>query len=70
MATKCLSVDLKNDRILFVSMCPGWVQTDMGGARAAITPEQSVSALLNTFRQFSDEHSGGYFQRDGTPLPF
>jgi NAD(P)-dependent dehydrogenase (short-subunit alcohol dehydrogenase family) len=32
--------------IITIAMSPGWVQTDMGGAGAPITPEQSVAGML------------------------
>ena len=34
---KTISLDLLEQHILIASFCPGWVQTDMGGPRAAIT---------------------------------
>uniref|UniRef100_A0A914VK08 Uncharacterized protein n=1 Tax=Plectus sambesii TaxID=2011161 RepID=A0A914VK08_9BILA len=67
---KTLSVDLKNDGILVASFCPGWVQTDMGGAQAAVKVNDSVSALLTTIEKLTDEHSGGYFMRTGETIPF
>src|SRR5205085_331569 len=45
MAYKSLSIDLKPRGISAVVLCPGWVQTDMGGADAPLTPEQSISGL-------------------------
>uniref|UniRef100_A0A914UPB1 Uncharacterized protein n=1 Tax=Plectus sambesii TaxID=2011161 RepID=A0A914UPB1_9BILA len=68
--TKTLSIDLEKDGILVVSFCPGWVQTDMGGAQAALTPEESISALLTTTFQLTNEHSGGYFRRTGETIPY
>lgn len=40
MLTKVLSIELKQDDILAVTFCPGWVQTDMGGPSAHLTAEQ------------------------------
>ena len=40
MMTKVLSLDLKSAGILVASFCPGWVQTDMGGPQAMLTPEK------------------------------
>ena len=39
-----LAVDCPD--LTVVSLGPGWVKTDMGGANANITPPESVSGLL------------------------
>jgi NAD(P)-dependent dehydrogenase (short-subunit alcohol dehydrogenase family) len=65
-----LAIDVEKDGILAVSFCPGWVQTDMGGEKAALTPQESVSALLTTTFQLTNEYSGGYFRRTGDRIPY
>src|SRR5262249_3706418 len=45
MVMRALAVDLRARGITCVVASPGWVQTDMGGPGATLTPEQSVSAL-------------------------
>ncbi len=40
MLTKTLSLDLGPSGVLVACFCPGWVQTDMGGGNAKLTPEQ------------------------------
>lgn len=70
MGTKCLAIDLKDEKVLFLSVSPGWVQTDMGGSSASSTPAESVSELFNTFPRFNEEHNGGFFRRDGSAIPF
>ena len=44
---------------------PGWVQTDMGGATAAITVDQSVAGLVDRFDALSLETSGCFETWDG-----
>ena len=44
---------------------PGWVQTDMGGASAAITVGQSVAGLVERFEALSFETSGCFETWDG-----
>ncbi|KAL8377679.1 hypothetical protein RB595_008395 [Gaeumannomyces hyphopodioides] len=44
---------------------PGWVQTRMGGPEAALTPEQSVGAMLKLIEGLGDADNGGFFQYDG-----
>ncbi|KZV63991.1 NAD-P-binding protein [Peniophora sp. CONT] len=48
------------------TVCPGWVQTDMGGAEAAIKPEDSAAALVKLAKSVTKEHVGKFLQRDGT----
>ena len=44
---------------------PGWVQTDMGGAAAAITVDQSVAGLVERFAALSHDTSGCFETWDG-----
>jgi NAD(P)-dependent dehydrogenase (short-subunit alcohol dehydrogenase family) len=39
---------------------PGWVQTDMGGAEAPVTPAQSVTGLRARIAELSSRNSGSY----------
>ncbi len=48
---------------------PGWVQTDMGGARASITPEASAAGLRARFAALGPGHSGVFENWDGTAHP-
>lgn len=72
MITKqCLAEDLKNDKILFVSICPGMVETDMTRGRlGAAKPEEAILELFSTLSRFHDGHNGGFFNRDGSVTPF
>ena len=49
---------------------PGWVQTDMGGADAAITVEVSAAGLLQRFEALDMTTSGLFETYAGEPLPF
>lgn len=70
MATKCLSHDLKDDKILVVAIHPGWVKTDMGGPRADLSKEESVSAIIKTLRGLNEASNGSYVSYNGTALPY
>lgn len=49
---------------------PGWVQTDMGGSGAAISPEKSVSGLRKAIAGLTQSDSGKFFNYDGKPYPW
>ena len=50
---------------LLLPMCPGWVRTDMGGANASISAEESVSAMRNTIAGLTHKDRGKYLHHDG-----
>ena len=57
-------------RARMVAVHPGWVQTDMGGMQATLTPAQSVTQLRQTLAAVTDAHKGQFLSYDGTPLPW
>lgn len=69
-ATKSLSIDLSGDKILCVSLHPGWVRTDMGGSKAPLDVETSAGKMIETIMSFNQNHNGGFYQYDGKKLPW
>ncbi len=65
-----LAVDLKGDGIAVGIYHPGWVQTDMGGSSASITPEVSARGLTASFDALSLATTGCFETWDGRPHPF
>ena len=49
----------------FVALCPGWVQTDMGGANAALTVQDSVSAMRTTLAKLTTKDKAKFLHHDG-----
>lgn len=47
MLTKQLAVDYSHENIRVNCICPGYVDTDMGGRRARMAPEDAARALAN-----------------------
>jgi NAD(P)-dependent dehydrogenase (short-subunit alcohol dehydrogenase family) len=70
MATRMLARALESRGIPVIALCPGWVRTDMGGSSAQITPQESVSALLQVIDAATPDRSGGFFDRFGKPMPW
>ena len=52
MLTRQASIDLADDGISVVSISPGWVRTDMGGADAKYSVEDSVKRILRNVKNF------------------
>jgi NAD(P)-dependent dehydrogenase (short-subunit alcohol dehydrogenase family) len=64
-----LANELKSHGITVTSFHPGWVRTDMGGAGADISPQESAAALLERFRGLTLKQSGTFLNYDGKTLP-
>lgn len=54
--------------ITCVAMHPGWVQTDMGGQQATLTPAQSVSSMRATLAGLDEQANGQFLNHDGAPI--
>lgn len=70
MATTQLAHALAPRGIVVVALHPGWVQTEMGGAGADVTPEDSARGLLDTIASLADGDSGRFLDWQGQPLPW
>lgn len=69
-ASKSLAVDLAGRGVVVVVLHPGWVQTDMGGAGALISPATSVHGLRSVIARCAMADSGRFFAYDGTEVPW
>jgi NAD(P)-dependent dehydrogenase (short-subunit alcohol dehydrogenase family) len=70
MATRSMAVDLSGDGIVAVVLHPGWVQTDMGGPSARTPVDEAVASLIRTIQSLGMDRSGGFYDKDGQPLPW
>lgn len=70
MVVKSLAVDLADRRITLVTLHPGWVKTDMGGAEADLTPEESVRSVRKVLDNITFADSGKFLNYDGSPIPW
>lgn len=68
--TRSLSLDLKPDNILVMSLHPGWIKTDMGGAQAPLTLDNAIPTIVQLLGQLDQSHNGGFYQYDGKSLPW
>jgi len=67
---RSMALELAEHGIAVGAWHPGWVQTDMGGAGAAITAEVSAAGLLQRFDALTMATSGVFETYEGEPLPF
>ena len=66
--TKILSIELKDRGIKINAICPGWVQTDMGGRNATLTVRESVKKIAEF--ALDKNFPNGKFLRHGEVLPW
>lgn len=65
--TRILSSELRGTGILVNSVCPGWVQTDMGGSSASRTVEEGADTPVWAATLQDNGPTGGFF-RDRRPI--
>lgn len=65
-----LAEDLAPEGIAVVMVHPGWVRTDMGGARGALSPEESAAGLLEVVDRLTIATTGRFVNWDGSPRPW
>jgi NAD(P)-dependent dehydrogenase (short-subunit alcohol dehydrogenase family) len=70
MVAKNLSIEFAPKNVTLAVIHPGWVRTDMGGAGAALSPEQSVSGMRRVIAGLTAHDTGKFFNHDGAALPW
>ena len=70
MFSRTLAAELRSDGFIVVAMDPGWVQTDMGGPNATLTPAQSITGMRSVIDSLTVEDSGTYRRHDGATVPW
>ena len=64
-----LAKDLSSRRIPVGIYHPGWVKTDMGGAKADISVEEAASGLMDRFSELNMKKTGCFETWDGKKHP-
>ena len=70
MTMSILAKEVEPRGISVVIFSPGWVQTDMGGANAALTPEQSIGGMRKVLEGNPMELTGKFVGYDGATWPW
>lgn len=60
-----LAIDLKAKGVCVASIHPGYVQTDMGGPNADITPQESAAGIKSVIENLTLDSSGSFFKWNG-----
>lgn len=64
---RSIAIDLKDRGIVVGLVHPGYVQTDMGGPNAEITPQESAQGIRRQAAQWSLDQSGDFLKWNGEP---
>lgn len=70
MVMRSAAIDLAPRGISCVLVHPGWVRTDMGGPRAPLSPQESVTSIRRLIDTFGPKHSGNFYNYDGHEYPW
>jgi NAD(P)-dependent dehydrogenase (short-subunit alcohol dehydrogenase family) len=70
MAMSILTKEVEPKGISVLIFNPGWVQTDMGGPNAMLTPEQSIAGMRKVLDGNSMELTGKFLSYDGSTWPW
>jgi NAD(P)-dependent dehydrogenase (short-subunit alcohol dehydrogenase family) len=62
---RSVALDVKDRSIVVGLVHPGWVQTDMGGAAAEITPEESTRGIRKVTAEWTLDQSGDFKKWNG-----
>ncbi len=65
-----LARDLAEHGISVIALCPGWVITDMGGAGAELTADESVAGMSRVIAGADLSRSGRFFHHEGHEFPW
>ena len=67
---RSLAIELAPSSIAVGAYHPGWVQTDMGGPSADVSPQESAAGILSRFDKLNIANTGVYESYSGEKLPF
>jgi hypothetical protein len=56
--------------VIVVALHPGWVQTDLGGPHAELTPAESVTGMLSVIDGLSTADSSRFLTWSGEEHPW
>ncbi|OWY93956.1 hypothetical protein PHMEG_00036458, partial [Phytophthora megakarya] len=66
MVTRSLSVGLHDTNIIFVTLNPGYVDTDMNDHKGYLKPAESAESMANIVANLSMKDTGKFYNADKT----
>lgn len=70
MAHRNLAHECSPRGVVVALLHPGWVKTDMGGAGAPLSVEESVSGMIRVMDGITVADAGAFFDWEGDPQPW
>ncbi|WP_298285356.1 SDR family NAD(P)-dependent oxidoreductase [Novosphingobium sp.] len=67
---RSVAIDLKERGVIVGLVHPGWVQTEMGGAGADITPAESAEGIRKVTADWTLDRSGDFLKWNGETHPW
>jgi len=65
-----LAQQWQDEGLTLAMLHPGWVQTDMGGANADLTPKESVEGMRSVIDGLSRDQNGRFYDYSGREIPW
>jgi NAD(P)-dependent dehydrogenase (short-subunit alcohol dehydrogenase family) len=70
MVTRLTAAELGARGIIVISMNPGWVKTDMGGAHAPLEAQAAVAGMLSAIDALKLDDGGRFLDYTGADVPW
>jgi NAD(P)-dependent dehydrogenase (short-subunit alcohol dehydrogenase family) len=70
MFTKTLAAEFGPEGFTCIVLTPGWVQTDMGGPDATLTPAESIAGMKAVLDKLTPADNGTFWSYDGSQMPW
>lgn len=70
MLTRAAAHDLRDEGIVVVVLHPGWVQTDLGGGQATLSPRESVEGMIRVIAGLTPGHTSRFLTWTGDEHPW
>jgi NAD(P)-dependent dehydrogenase (short-subunit alcohol dehydrogenase family) len=67
---KGLSREYESRGLIIVMIAPGWVRTEMGGPKAPLSPEQSITGVRKALAALTAKDNGRFVKNDGGDYPW